>query len=113
MGLWHRPAWHTAVWAATQVAAIGIWWRWRTLRRRIGPLRRAAEAVPAAASRTAAVLATLAFVAATVPILLDRNYGGWRVYRRLAGRGDGAASRMIGETRRRAFDPRENLHQYR
>lgn len=113
MGLWHRPAWHTAAWAAAQAAGIGIWWQWRALRRRVEPLRRAAAAVPRFLRQSAAVLATLGFVAATVPMLLDRSHGGWRIYRRLAGRDDVASSRMIGRSSRRAFDPRENLHQHR
>lgn len=96
MGLWHRPAWHTAAWAAAQIAGIAIWWQWRALKRRSDGLRRAIGFLPRAVREAAAVVATLAFVAATVPLLLDLHHGGARVYGRLLRREGGrASSRMI------------------
>jgi hypothetical protein len=95
MGLWHRPALHTAAWAACQIVGIAVWWNWRALKRRSRGLRRTIGFFPRALREGAAVLATLAFVAATVPLLLDLHHGGAHVYLRLAGRGAPVSSRMI------------------
>lgn len=114
MGLWHRPAWHTAAWAAAQVAGVAVWWEWRALKRRSETLRSSLGRVPRAAREAAAIAATLAFVAATVPLLLDLHHGGARVYRRVLGRGEEPGnSRMIAAASRRTVDLRENLHQHR
>jgi D-alanyl-lipoteichoic acid acyltransferase DltB (MBOAT superfamily) len=113
MGLWHRPAWHTAAWGIAQIAGIAIWWEWRSVKRRSGALRRSLGRVPRPARASVAIALTLAFVAATVPLLLDLRHGGARVYRRLLGREGPADSFMIARTSRRAIDLREDLHQHR
>ncbi|HWC64931.1 MAG TPA: MBOAT family O-acyltransferase, partial [Thermoanaerobaculia bacterium] len=85
MGLWHRPAWHTVAWGAAQVAGIALWWEWRGVKRRSAALRRSLGRIPPGARAAVAIGLTLAFVAATVPLLLDLHHGGTRVYRRLLG----------------------------
>lgn len=114
MGIWHRPALHTVAWAAAQIAGIGAWWWWRAFQRRSDRVRRALARVPSAVSGAAAIALTLAFVAATVPLLLDLHHGGVRVYRRLLGLPPvSSTSRMIAAANRRIVGPREDIHQYR
>jgi D-alanyl-lipoteichoic acid acyltransferase DltB (MBOAT superfamily) len=106
MGLWHRPAWHTVAWGAAQAAGIALWWEWRAVKRRSGALRRSLGRIPRAARAAVAIALTLAFVAATVPLLLDLHHGGVRVYRRLLGEEEPAVdSFMIPATSRRAKSP--------
>ena len=100
MGLWHRPAWHTAAWGFSQIAGLGIWWQWRSVKRRSAAVRRAIDLFPRPARAAGAIALTLAFVAATVPLLLDLHHGGSRLYAtvllgRPGPRVGAAGSRMI------------------
>ncbi len=76
IGLWHRPAWHTLLWALLQVLGIGMLLAWR---RATAPMPVIRRVLPFWVRRSLSTVLTLWFVAHTVPILLDMRYGGMRL----------------------------------